>query len=139
MPSKQKVKKVTGKNYNQDTKKVNNNAAADEREASTSRPVFHGLPREEIEFLTNQVSFCFEPNVSGKNRSATSRKEYEKTFVSSAAQALQKFHMCILHSALSPEDITVIMEEYESMLDVRHGAHAIGEKDSSKRSGTRMW
>jgi hypothetical protein len=84
---------------------------------------------------TNRVSFRFEPNAAGKAKGGA-RKDYEAAFVSRAVETLQQFHMCVLHDALSPGDVSCIDG---ALLDVKHGAHAIGEKDSSKRSGTRMW
>jgi hypothetical protein len=133
MPSnKQKVKKNSGKN-NKPHQDGDNNVTPGVVEPYA---VYKGLPREEISFLTNHVAFSFEPKMGGKQ---SGRKEYEAAFVSAASDALVNFHMCILHNALTASDIEAIEEEYASLLDVRHGAHAIGEKDSSKRSGTRMW
>lgn len=105
-------------------------------DSPTLNAVYKGLSGEEVEFLTNRVSFTFNPPLSGKG---SARKCYEASFISAAAEALGTFHMCVLHGSLSADDVANIEQEYSSLLDVKHGAHAIGEKDSSKRSGTRMW
>lgn len=95
-----------------------------------------GLSSDEVAFLTDYVSFSFVPPTNCKGNV---RKEYEGQYIAKAAEALLQFHMCVLHDALLPDDLSAIEAEYAELLDTKHGAHAIGEKDSSKRSGTRMW
>jgi hypothetical protein len=60
------------------------------------------------------------------------------TIVTQATTILEHYHMVILHNVLTPEDIQSIYGEYEDLLDLT-GDSAIGEKDASKRSGTRFY
>lgn len=132
--SKQKIKKQQGS--------AKSKSHSCEKPTSASPPgadLLKGLVREEADFLQRHVSFVFDPPPSFESAKGSAAKEYENEFVLKVAEALEQFHMCVLHDALSPDDVADIQNDYAALLDIKHGAHAIGEKDSSKRSGTRMW
>lgn len=68
----------------------------------------------------------------------TQRAKVANTVMQKALQALQTRHMCILHNALSSDELEVLMQEYRELLDFT-GHPAIGETDAVKRSGTRLY
>ena len=51
---------------------------------------------------------------------------------------MRRFHCCILHDAFTPAEVAAIHAEWEELLDLKADS-AIGEKEASKRSGTRMY
>ena len=64
---------------------------------------------------------------------------YKKApYVSKIIDTLHTYNMCIILNALRDEEIGSIMEAYDGLLDL-NGVTAIGEKDASKRSGTRFY
>mmetsp|Transcript_2865 Transcript_2865/g.5179 ORF Transcript_2865/g.5179 Transcript_2865/m.5179 type:complete len:329 (+) Transcript_2865:175-1161(+) len=144
--SRYKVKKEKGSSKikgNRNAKSLSTTSTIVDPSLLTRSAVLDGLPREEADFLTRHVCFSFRSpsftDCSSRSFKEGPSKVEVTTFVSQVVDALQQFHMCVLYDALSDQDIENIMSEYEDLLDVKHGAHAIGEKDASKRSGTRMW
>jgi hypothetical protein len=91
---------------------------------------------EEGVFLNDYVSVSLPPRSGGSEKKAL--RAAEDAAVSKAVATLERFNMCILHNALTPQDIVAIHEEFAGLLDFK-GDSAIGEKDASKRSGTRMY
>ena len=55
-----------------------------------------------------------------------------------AVEILDRHNMVILHNVLRDEQLSCIYREYEALLDFS-ASSAIGEKDASKRSGTRVY
>ena len=101
------------------------------------------LPPEESSFLNDVVSISLPPRwreteASGGRHSIKSLKAAEDACVVGAVTTLERFHMCILHNAMNAEDVAAAHEEYLGLLDFT-GDSAIGEKDASKRSGTRIY
>ena len=122
-------------------KKASKNQEVEASNASiidnTPKDVYANVSPEELDFLRQQVSLTWQaPKDSDKK---SSRKQEENVFISRAVETLSRFHFCILHNVLAEEEILAIQDEYTRLLDVKYGAHAIGEKDPSKRSGTRMF
>jgi hypothetical protein len=101
------------------------------------------LDTQECEFL-RRCSFFLpteEPgaNLGSKNSKRNKQKiDTENNIVEQALQALDTYHMCILHNALSSADLELIEEEYQALLDFNEPS-AIGEKDASRRSATRLF
>jgi hypothetical protein len=96
------------------------------------------LPPIETAFLNDFVSVPLPTLLGSGNDKPKAIRAAEDACVSQAVSILTRFNMCILHNALTPEDVEVIREEFLSLLDFT-GDSAIGEKDASKRSGTRMY
>ncbi|GMI07036.1 hypothetical protein TrVE_jg293 [Triparma verrucosa] len=66
-------------------------------------------------------------------------QHYKKApFVDKVIEILHTYNMCIILNALSDDEISSVMESYDDLLDL-NGVTAIGEKDASKRSGTRFY
>jgi hypothetical protein len=65
-------------------------------------------------------------------------KVEEEGLVDKAIETLKKHSACILHNALSSAEMDSMLEDYDNLLDTT-GQKAIGEKDASKRSGTRFF
>jgi hypothetical protein len=65
------------------------------------------------------------------------RAQADRETVQSALQILETYHMCILHNALSAEEMDAVKSDWRELLDFK-GPAAVGEKDASKRSGTRL-
>ena len=81
------------------------------------------------------------PPISTNKKNDKSRlkfQEEEERIITRAVELLTRYNMIILHNALPQDDIASITSDYENLLD-RSGQTAIGEKDSSKRSGTRFY
>jgi len=60
------------------------------------------------------------------------------SYVEQIIETLHKYNICIILNALSDPEIAACMSNYDSLLDL-NGVTAIGEKDASKRSGTRFY
>ena len=58
--------------------------------------------------------------------------------VARAVDILEQYHMVILHGVLDDGEIATLHADYQHFLDFS-GDAAIGEKDASKRSGTRLY
>ncbi len=101
--------------------------------------VMCGLPDAEQEFL-RRVSFdCSSPpSRPNEKKKKHLETETESKLVHSAVECLNKYQMCILHNVLSDSEVAAVHAEFYDMLDLT-GDSAIGEKDASKRSGTRMY
>jgi hypothetical protein len=91
------------------------------------------LDTSESNFL-RQCSFYLPTNITGKK----GHQVEEQEIVNLALEALDTCHMCILHNALSEKDLEFIKDEYADLLGFT-GKSAVGEKDSSKRSATRLF
>lgn len=92
------------------------------------------LPADECAFIAERVTV----NVPTKVRRGTQKSAQERALVEKCCAILERYHMCIITNALSAEDLAAIYSEYEELLDFS-GHSAIGEKDASKRSGTRFY
>lgn len=60
-------------------------------------------------------------------------------FVRNAVRILEQEHMLIVHNCLSDDEVQVLYDCYEDLHQQQAGQRAIGEKDASKRSGTRLY
>ena len=128
MPKKNKrnKKKITQPiNQSQATSSAN-----ETKTSSTSDVVTQTLTLSEQTFLQKVSLQCIPPT--------TKNKTQINAIVQQATTILEKYHMVILHNTLTPEEITAIESEYKALLDFK-GDSAIGEKDASKRSGTRFY
>jgi ectoine hydroxylase-related dioxygenase (phytanoyl-CoA dioxygenase family) len=95
------------------------------------------LPEAEQRFIQECVTVrC--PRIPAGTFPTARDKAAQELAVTQAVSALETYHMCILDGALSEEDITGIAGDFQAMLDLS-GDSAIGEKDASKRSATRMY
>lgn len=85
------------------------------------------LSEEEQRFL-RRVSYVLpESGLCSK-----SECEAAATF---AAEALAANQVCVLHNALTADEVETVLREY----DANEKVSAIGEKESAKRSGTRLF
>ena len=125
---------------------INNTAAASlpldsSKDSTINNTAAESLPLDEQSFLQRVSIDCKsihdQQHQQSKNKRASS-KEALADCVRRAVHTLEHYHMCILHGALSETEISEIHCEYESLLDLK-GDSAIGEKDASKRSGTRFY
>jgi len=66
------------------------------------------------------------------------QKAIDESIVNNAVDLLNRYNMIILHNVFIEAEVAQISEEYLALLD-RSGQTAIGEKDASKRSGTRFY
>jgi len=103
--------------------------------------ILSGLPEIERNFLTERVTVTLplktcSMNKGSKSEQAKAKKEESET-LERIVSILERFNMVILHNALSPDEMATIREEYEAVLDFSQAA--IGDKDASKRSGTRLY
>eukprot|EP00658_Telonema_sp_P-2_P037303 TRINITY_DN26834_c0_g1_i1.p1 TRINITY_DN26834_c0_g1~~TRINITY_DN26834_c0_g1_i1.p1 ORF type:complete len:299 (+),score=47.82 TRINITY_DN26834_c0_g1_i1:224-1120(+) len=111
---------------------------APDPEAELDTPQACSLPRDEKLFL-RKVSIPLPTMARNGGRGLSKQLQAaEDAAVQQAIATLDKYNMCILHNALSPDALDTITTEFEEMLDL-NGDAAIGEKDASKRSGTRMY
>ena len=94
-----------------------------------------GLPRAELQKL-EEVSITLP--TPGDAQSAKQRAAAEKQAIEQAQCILDEHNMCILYNALSESEIREIYSEYQDLLDFTSSS-AVGEKDASKRSGTRFF
>ena len=94
------------------------------------------LPDEERMFL-RRVSLQW-PRADGKHRNKKAQDSIEAQLVERAVEILEKHHMVIIHNVLSEAEVAEVRKEYESLLDFS-GDSAVGEKDATKRSGTRFY
>jgi hypothetical protein len=94
------------------------------------------LPEAERKFVAECVSVAV-PALDPTSYPTTKEKAAETAAIGEAVEALEKYHMCILDNALTPADLATIQDDFDSMLDFT-GDSAIGEKQASKRSATRM-
>ena len=114
--------------------------------ALVNRPA-ETLSLPEQRFLNDYVSLAAPPrhhvhrygskSKGGKAAATTPEKDVAEV-ARRGIDIIEKFNMLVLHNVLSPEELQIIHSEYEQMLDLK-GDAAIGEKDSSKRSGTRFY
>jgi hypothetical protein len=107
--------------------------AAQEEPLDTKQSL--SLDTDETMFL-RQVSITLpaEQSIFGLKQ----RAQVDAVNLQRALQTLDTYHMCILHNALSEEELAIFQAEYRDLLDVT-GDAAIGEKDASRRSGTRFY
>ena len=108
----------------------------DTKEAAT-------LPEEEQKFIRMVSLQCPVEDARGKNDRRGGGKrgkspQWEERLVSRAVDILEKYHMCIIHNVLTKGEIADMYKEYEALLDFS-GDSAVGEKDATKRSGTRFY
>jgi len=100
--------------------------------------ILSGLTLTERKFLTEQVTITLPPRgLQPSKASVKTEKKETAALVERALETLQRFNMVILHNALSAEEMGSIKEEYEELIDFSQAA--IGDKDASKRSGTRLY
>jgi hypothetical protein len=124
-----KIKKQRNKKQRQ----VTSTTTACESKFSSTCSEVESLPLEEQIFLSKISVHCDVTFHSSKKK-----KDEVNKIVNQATTILERYHMCILHDILSHENIQSIYSEYEALLDFK-GDSAIGEKDASKRSGTRIY
>ena len=60
-------------------------------------------------------------------------------FVRKAVEVLEKEHMLVVQNCLNDDEVQVLYECYKDLHQQQAGQRAIGEKDASKRSGTRLY
>jgi hypothetical protein len=118
------------------TKSGGSHCPADSIARKLPIPPSQTVSPEEGAFLNNFASLSLPPRAGEIDKRAT--KAAEDAVVAKAVSTLERFHMCILHNTLTQEDVATIHEEFIGLLDFK-GDSAIGEKDASKRSGTRMY
>jgi len=123
--------------------------------------VFEGLEDREISFIST-VTLDYTADVcSGRGHSSSGGKDrHDKTssggsggkggtsgcisaahlaFVGRAESILEEHNMIIIKNALSAAEVATLHAEYVSLHSLQGTQQAIGEKDASKRSGTRMY
>ena len=155
-PSKQELKKAF---QLQRGKSKSSNGQANNAGSSASPSPSETLPADERAFLEGCVTLK-APTVGGDGGQRTynlkggsggwngsnnnsgkgggkGEKAEEAALVGEAAGMLERFHMCVVQNVLSTNDLDVIMNEFHGMLDFK-GDSAIGEKDATKRSASRM-
>ena len=93
-----------------------------------------GLPKDELQKL-EEISIMLPARDS---RNSKQQAAAEKVALEQAQQTLEEHNMCILYNALSESELKEIYAEYEQLLDFTSSS-AVGEKDASKRSGTRFF
>lgn len=88
------------------------------------------------------ITIVLPPPTCGVNPKAKKKHSHNTdssfNIVNNAVSLLNRYNMLILHNVFTPPEITKMHREYLSLLD-RSGQTAIGEKDASKRSGTRFY
>jgi hypothetical protein len=60
-------------------------------------------------------------------------------FVQTAVEILQQEHMLVIQNCLNDAEIQILYDCYQKLHHQQSGQRAIGEKDASKRSGTRLY
>ena len=60
-------------------------------------------------------------------------------FCRRAVEILEEHHVLIIHNCMDADGLAVLQETYERLHQEQAGQTAIGEKDASKRSGTRLY
>ena len=63
----------------------------------------------------------------------------DDAFVQRAVSILEQEHVLIIHNCLNEKEIGTLHDCYEDLHRLQAGQKAIGEKDASKRSGTRLY
>ena len=63
----------------------------------------------------------------------------DDAFVQRAVSILEQEHVLIIHNCLNEKEIGTLHDCYEELHRLQAGQKAIGEKDASKRSGTRLY
>jgi hypothetical protein len=129
--------------------------------------VFEGLEDREIDFLST-VTLDYAADVSsGNSQTSSGGKDrhnkagrgdcwsgkskgsaasdcgrgsaVHRAFVCRAESILEEHNMVIVKNALSATEVATLLQEYASLHSREGTQQAIGEKDASKRSGTRMY
>lgn len=63
----------------------------------------------------------------------------ESDFLRQAIKILEDEHFLVIHNCWSPGDIKIMQECYQELHQEQASQNAIGERDASKRSGTRLY
>lgn len=95
----------------------------------------HGLPTEELRFL-DKVSLFMPP--CDPRQQGVREQQAQAELIRQAQDVLSQYNMCILHGALSPDEVATVHEEYAGLLDFSSSS-AVGEKNARLRSGTRFF
>jgi len=115
-------------------------AVAESDKVGKENDLLRGLPDSEVRFIES-ISLRWDggsssTKKSGKNAAAAAAAAGD-AFVEKAVDILETNNMLIVHNAFPLDSIDTFTRTYASLLDLNQ--HAIGEKDPSKRSGTRWY
>ncbi|CAB9500925.1 expressed unknown protein [Seminavis robusta] len=113
-------------------------AATNTRHDPSSKPsnnkaeyLLQGLPDAERRHLERCTLDACAINNNNANKSD------RDSLVKQAVSILEQEHCLVLHNCLSCNEIQVLQETYGALRE--HGQTAIGEKDPTRRSGTRLY
>ena len=107
------------------------------KSTSLKQPKFTGcaaLPEKEriqLEACTLDYKTATSGGSGGSNDDAD--------FCRRAIEILEQHQALVIHNCMDPEGLLILQETYERLHQQQAGQTAIGEKDASKRSGTRLY